>query len=186
MIPVIDQALAALLRRASMLTADIDVVFDAPTKDWAAARSAPTVNVYLHDLREDTERRSYGQVDVRGDDGRVVSRQAAPRYVLLSYLLTAWTARAQDEHQLLAVMLDTVLEAATLPPELLPDQVRAAGPISLTLSPSGPVGPDLWSALGGTLKPSLDLRIRAPFLPAPKSAGPPVSEPALVSLRELP
>ena len=39
---------------------DVDVVFDAPTKDWAARRNAPTVNLYLYDIREDLRRRERG------------------------------------------------------------------------------------------------------------------------------
>ena len=34
----------------------VEVVFEAPTKEWAAALSSPTVNLFLYDLREATDR----------------------------------------------------------------------------------------------------------------------------------
>src|SRR3954471_17863018 len=38
----------------------VNVVFDAPTRDWASALSAPTVNLFLYDL---TEARGHRTVD---------------------------------------------------------------------------------------------------------------------------
>lgn len=185
MISAIDQALAALLRRDALRNTEVDVAFEPPTRDWAAGRSAPTVNVYLYDIREDERRRSRGQVDVRDSDGRIISRRATPRYFVLSYLLTAWTTRTQDEHQLLAAMLNCVLAQDALPVDLLPEPVRAGGPVGLALGAPDRVSPDLWSALGGTLKPSLDVAVSVPVLPGAIPVGPLVREPALVALREL-
>ena len=60
----IDQALRALIRAEAFADRDVEVVFDAPTKDWAGRRNAPTVDVYLYDIREDMRRRDRG-VDQR-------------------------------------------------------------------------------------------------------------------------
>ena len=43
MISVVDDALRAIVRTEAIDGSDVDVVFDAPTKDWAARRNAPTV-----------------------------------------------------------------------------------------------------------------------------------------------
>ena len=64
MIGAIDEALRSLIR-AEVVGSDVEVVLDAPTKDWAARRNAPTVDVYLYDIREDLRRRERGWVDVR-------------------------------------------------------------------------------------------------------------------------
>ena len=76
------------------------MVFDAPTKDWAARRTTPTIDVYLYDIREDLRRRQLGMTGVRDAEGKVVSHRQPPRFFKLSYLLTAWTQRPEDEHRL--------------------------------------------------------------------------------------
>ena len=45
-------------------------------------------------------------------DGRVNARRQPPRWYKLSYLITAWTQRPEDEHRLLAAILRRWLEAA--------------------------------------------------------------------------
>ena len=60
MISIVDDALREIVRTQAVDGSDVDVVFDAPTKDWAARRNAPTVNIYLYDIREDLRRRERG------------------------------------------------------------------------------------------------------------------------------
>ena len=79
MISIVDDALREIVRTQAIDGSDVDVVFDAPTKDWAARRNAPTVNIYLYDIREDLRRRERGWTEERGPDGIVVSRRPAPR-----------------------------------------------------------------------------------------------------------
>ena len=50
---------------------------------------------------------------------RVVARHLPPRYFKLSYLLTAWTQRPEDEHRLLAALLPCFLRNEALPGDLL-------------------------------------------------------------------
>ena len=56
----VDSALRALIDREAGIR-DVDVVFDAPTRDWASRRTTPTVDVYLYDIREDLRRRERGR-----------------------------------------------------------------------------------------------------------------------------
>ena len=72
---------------------DVEIVFDAPTREWAGRRNSPTIDVYLYDIREDMRRRERGMHNVY-EDGRVVSRHLPPRHFKLSYLITAWTQRS--------------------------------------------------------------------------------------------
>lgn len=165
MIHEIDEALRTLIRRDAVNGTDVDVVFEAPTKDWAARRNAPTVDVYLYDIREDLKWRAYGSTDVVNADGHTVARQGPPHFFKLSYLITAWTQRPEDEHRLLSAVLRCFLRFSAIPPDLLPT-VADIGPARVTIAippPEDRALSDTWSALGGELKPSLDLVVTAPM-----------------------
>jgi hypothetical protein len=166
MIADVDDALRTLIRRDALNGADVEVVFDAPTKEWSARRNAPTVDVYLYDIREDLKWRAYGSVDVRGDDGMITARGGPPRYFKLSYLITAWTQRPEDEHRLLDAVLYCFLRFDALPKDLLGGVLAGeTTPLRITIATPPPEDralSDTWSALGGELKPSLDLVVTAP------------------------
>jgi len=181
MIHDVDESLRALVKRDALNGSGVEVAFDAPTKDWVARRNSPVVNLYLYDIREDVTRRDTAWVDVKGDDGRVVERRLPPRRYRLSYLATAWTQRPEDEHRLLSSMLAGLLQHEYFPPELLKGTLEGEEvPVLLTvaLPPSDERKiADTWSALGGELKPSLDVVVTAPLNIARSiAAGPPVLE----------
>ena len=124
MIGSVDEALRALVREAVDSTS-VEVVLDAPTKDWAARRNAPTVDMYLYDLREDMRRRSRGFLENRVE-GEVRARFQPPRHFRLSYLVTAWTQRPEDEHRLLDAVLVHLLRFDALPARVLEERLVAA------------------------------------------------------------
>jgi hypothetical protein len=161
----VDEALRALVKAEVLEGSDIDVVFDAPTKEWSSRRNAPTVNLYLYDIREDLRRRERG---LRNDyDGRVVvGRRQAPRHFKISYLITAWTQRPEDEHRLLSALLYCFLRNEALPRDLLRGPLAEIGlPVEVSVGlppPEDRSFADVWSALGGELKPSLDVVVTAP------------------------
>lgn len=161
MIDEVDDALRTVIRRDALNGSDVDIVFDAPTKDWAARRNSPTIDVYLYDIREDLGRREYGRVDVRDGDGKIVARHGPPRYFKFSYLITAWTQRPEDEHRLLSAVLRCFLRFEALPMDTLTGTLEAQGyPVGVKIGlppPQDRSVSDVWSALGGELKPSLDL-----------------------------
>jgi Pvc16 N-terminal domain len=180
MIHEVDEALRRLVRDEALRGSDVEVVFEAPTKEWAARRNAPTVNLYLYDLREDLRRRQRGLINEYDPTGtRVVARHQPPRHIKLSYLLTAWTQRAEDEHRLLSSLLATFMRYEAVPPALLSGQVADLGlPVPLTVAlppPEDRSFADVWTALGGELKPSLDIVVSAPLdTGVTRPAGPPV------------
>jgi hypothetical protein len=157
----------------------VDLVFDAPTKDWVARRSGPCVNLYLYDIREDLQRRVPAWEDQRGEDGQVTGRRQPPRRFRLAYLVTAWTQRPEDEHRLLSSLLVCMLRNPMLKPgDLggsldeadLPVYIEVGQPETQDRSLA-----DIWSALGGELKPSLDVVVTAPVvLSVDTYFGPPV------------
>ena len=183
MIHDVDESLRALVARDALngSGAGVEVAFDAPTKDWVARRNAPVVNLYLYDIREDLSRRDTAWIDVRNDDGRVTERRLPPRRYRLSYLVTAWTSRPEDEHRLLSSLLSGFVRHEFFPPELLKGSLEGEEtPILITvgLPPADERKiADTWSALGGELKPSLDVVVTAPMNIARSiEAGPPVLE----------
>jgi hypothetical protein len=181
MIHDVDETLRAMIKRDVVNGSGVDISFEAPTKEWAAKRTTPTVNVYLYDIREDTSRRETQFEEVRDENGRVVERRQPPRRFRLSYLLTAWTQRPEDEHRLLSSLLGTFLRADLLPEDVLAGSLRDAGRPTITQVALPPADDrsisDVWSALGGELKPSLDLVVIAPFvLGRSEPVGPPVTE----------
>ncbi len=187
MISQVDDALRELVRNEALNGSDVEVVFEAPTKDWAARRNAPTVDLYLYDIREDLRRRERGWSDQRGEDGTVVARRPAPRHFKMSYLITAWTQRAEDEHRLLDSLLRCFLRYDALPKRLIVGALAETGldvPVTVGLPPpEDRAFADVWSALGGELKPSLDLVVTAPVDTGVVFAvGPPVSDGAYVDM----
>ncbi len=180
-IPEVDQALKTLIEREAVDPAEVEVVFDAPTKEWASRRNGPTVDVYLYDIREDLRRRE--RVFLNEYDGnRVRARHLPPRYFKLSYLVAAWTQRPEDEHRLLASLLLCFLRYDALPSDVLSGSLAELGlsvPVSIALPPPEDRSfADVWTALGGELKPSLDIVVTAP-VDSRRSfpAGPPVQWP---------
>ncbi|WP_327400583.1 DUF4255 domain-containing protein [Streptomyces sp. NBC_01288] len=190
MIHEVDEVLGHLIGGGALAGSGIEVSFDAPTRDWAARRNTPTINTYLYDIREDVHRRQRGHVAVRDERDVVVKRRQPPRWFRLSYLVTAWTKRPQDEHRLLSAVLSTLIPRELLAPEELPGSLRELG-LSVPISVAGIQTEsrslaEIWSALGGELKPSLDLVVTAPFPAYPEyDAGPPVTEGAAVRVGGL-
>ncbi|OIK07549.1 DUF4255 domain-containing protein [Streptomyces monashensis] len=184
MIHEVDEALRGLLGESGLEASGVETVFDAPTRDWAARRTAPTVCVFLYDIREDTTRRGSGAGEVYDADGFVVARRSPPRWFELTYLVTAWASRPQDEHRLLSKVLATLVSVDTLPERHLTGSLAELGlTVSLDAGGAGldaPAASDVWSALGGELKASLGVRVRAPLAGVSRAAAPPVTEGLLV------
>jgi hypothetical protein len=177
----VDEALRALVRTEVAGPAEVEVAFDAPSREWAARRNAPTINLYLYDIREDLRRRERGLVNTYDDRGTVVERRHPPRLFKVTYLITAWTHRPEDEHRLLSSLLYAFLRNETLPPELLTGQLAEIGlPVEVSVAlppPEDRSFADVWSALGGELKPSLDVVVTAPADSGRRfPAGPPAKD----------
>ncbi len=168
MIHDVDESLRDLVTRDVLNGSGVEISFEAPTKDWASRLAGPTLSVYLYDIREDLDRRQIQHEELRDEAGRVTARRPPPRRFKLSYLVSAWTQRAEDEHRLLSAVLSCFLRFDAIPGEVLAGTladseypVRAT--IALPLPPERSLS-DTWTALGGELKPSLDLIVTTPVV----------------------
>jgi Pvc16 N-terminal domain len=157
----VDESLRELLRAEALNGSDVEIVLDAPTRDWAARRNAPTLDMYLYDIHEDIRRRHNGPLPHMGADGRVQGHQVPARFLQMSYLVTAWTQRPEDEHRLLAAVLGCFLKYDAVPEVYLTDvlknyEIPVAIRVGFPPSEDRKVS-DVWSSLGGDLKASLDI-----------------------------
>ena len=130
-------------------------------------------------------RRERGVLNEYNDDQtRIVGRHLPPRHFKLSYLVTAWTQRPEDEHRLLSGLLGAFLRYDALPADMLSGPLAEIGlpvPLTVGLPPPEDRGfADVWSALGGELKPSIDVVVSAPINTGQQfEVGPPVTTPPI-------
>ena len=188
MINEVDETLRTLLRAELLQGTDVEVEMEAPTREWSARHTAPTIDLYLYDIREDLQRRETGRIPRYNDEGRVVGHVIPARTFRLAYLVTAWTQRPEDEHRLLSAALGCFLAHDFIPEEHLTSLLRD-NKVPLTIQigmppPQDRQVSDVWTALGGNLKPSLDLvvnmRVDAGVM---ESVQPLVMEPMLLRSR---
>jgi hypothetical protein len=177
----VDQLLERLVKKEALNGSSVKLTFEAPTKEWVAKQSGPSVNLYLYDIREDLQRRVPIWEDARGADGTVSGRIQPPRRFRLAYLVTAWTTAPEDEHRLLSSLLVCMLRNPMLKPGELGGDLDAAD-LPLYIEVGQPESQerslaDIWTALGGELKPSLDVVVTAPVVVGASTPyGPPVTE----------
>ncbi len=178
MLHLLDEALESFLRAPVPLPSrEIDVAFEAPDKEWAAKLNRPTISLFLWDVRPNLAIRSFGLEVVKEPDGRARRLGPQPR-LECRYLITAWTTEIGDEHALLgqvlaALLVNPVLTSDHVKPPLVADPrpeilLRAGGDTESS---------DFWSAVGGQLKPGLDVSVSITVdAAAVVAAGPPVLE----------
>ena len=156
----LDEALRRLMRRELERHGfeGVEVAFDAPSKDWSGKLTSPTVDLFLYDLREATERASMSPTERRGN-GRT-SMSPPPLRLELTYAVTAWTKAVEDEHRLLSQVLSILFSHRRLPADLLAEGTfgSADGLADAETSVGRPreEKADFWSAVGGQYKASID------------------------------
>jgi hypothetical protein len=177
MLHLLDESLETFLRASVPLPSrQVDVSFDAPDSEWGSGITKPTVNLYLWDVRLNGTESHSGMELMREADGSM-TRRRPPQRVDCRYLVTAWTSEVSDQHRLLGAVLAALLQHPVMTEDYLPESYRSVRPLPTlgVASPNGEETADVWSALGGQLKPGLDLVVTATmdFVLA-YEAGPPV------------
>ena len=169
MIDDLDEALRDLLiRELPIVNNEIDIAFDQPKREWSARLSRPTLNLYMHDLRENTKlRRERSPYEVERRVETVVQR-ARPYRVDVHYLVTAWATAPEDEHRMLARTLLALLRFQELPVEVLNEGLRdqpAGIPIKVAQSETLEKPSDLWSVLDNQQRPGITFTATLAFNP---------------------
>jgi hypothetical protein len=159
MLADLDETLRTLLKRelARHGFDTVEVSFDAPTKEWASSISGPTVNLFLHDLRESTQHR---EVEWRPQPGHESTELRPPLRLDVSYAATAWTRAVEDEHRLLSQVLAVLYAFPTLPDDGLAGTLANGAqrfPLHTRVGQTrDEAKADFWGAVGGQYKASLD------------------------------
>jgi uncharacterized protein DUF4255/carboxypeptidase family protein len=153
----LDEALRILLKRELNRHGfeGVEIAFDAPSKEWSGKLTGPTVDLFLYDLREATDRSVATPTERRGNGQAMVSDP--PLHLELTYAVTAWTQAVEDEHRLLSQVLAVLFSFSEIPADLLGENS------STTLSHAETsVGrpreekADFWTSVGGQYKASID------------------------------
>jgi len=129
--------------------------------------------------------RQWGEELIPQPNGTRVRRDPLPR-VDCRYLVTAWTTEVRDEHSLLGSVLSALLLNPVIQEEHLKGPFATVRPLPTVLlrSGDGSENSDFWSALGGQLKPGLDITVTATVDAAAMiEVGPPVAE---IEIRAVP
>jgi len=150
-----------LIQRGGLDSGEVDIAFDMPTGEWAGAIAKPTVNLYLYDIRENTELKIPTAWTVHEGPNNTAIKSRPDFRVDLAYKITAFANAIEDEHRLLSRVLLTLLQHPVLPEELLQGLVAGQEIPTLTAQPGGILQSpaDYWGALDSDIKPSIDYRV---------------------------
>jgi hypothetical protein len=183
MIHDLDEVLRELLIRGIPIrNGEVDIVFDQPTREWAARLSRPTLNVFLHDIRENLKLRHSEEWIVEQNPDGTATQRRTPVRVDLHYMITAWANEPDDEHNLLARTLMALFRQPHLPQDMLPESLEGQDrPIPLQVAQVDEFRnpPDIWNALDNEIRPSVVLTMTLAIDPYTPLVTP------LVSTREL-
>jgi hypothetical protein len=163
-----------LVQEMPIENGEVDVQFDLPKRDWVAGVTKPTLNLYLYEIRENTELRRNAWV-VESDGNGKATKKRPPRRIDLVYMVTAWTSAIEDEHTLLWRSLWVLFRHPELPQESLQGELKKATvpiPASIAQVDRTPNMTDVWGVLDNELKPSLHLVVTLPLDLAQEITGP--------------
>src|SRR5262249_27540846 len=173
MFHTLDTTLKAILDDTSTpaLVRNADVAFDRPSDTYNPDKT--TINLFLYDVRENTELRSNEPVMER-QNGLATTRRP-PLHVNCSYLVTAWIESGVtgeeavlEQHELLGEVMRVFSRWPSIPlptpnekgKEFLQGELKTSlYPICLVTGQTDLVRPpsEFWSALGGKLRASFTL-----------------------------
>lgn len=150
--------------RGNISPSDVDISFDAPTKEWIERLIRPTLSLFLFDVRENVDLRQTSFQSTRLN-GRA-ERRLPPRRIDLRYLVSAHTTETDDEHRLLWRALATLMKAPELPVAILPEELlRYDVPLAVRVAQSDDSSRllDLWGGLGTEPHPAFCCVVTAPL-----------------------
>ena len=167
MLAEIKSALGRLIAEYGQISpAEVEVRYEAPTREWIDRLTRPTINCYLFDLRENADLRRPGMQTLPGVRPNTAIKRTPPRRIDLHFMISAVTTEVEDEDALLWRLLSTLLKHAEWPEEIVPDVVRELNlPVMTRLDYEQEVTrlTDLWSGLQAQPRPALWYVVTAPL-----------------------
>ncbi|UBV44949.1 DUF4255 domain-containing protein (plasmid) [Deinococcus taeanensis] len=167
MIAEVQQHLRALIHDEAQLPRDaIDVRFAAPTSSWVASLTRPTLNFFLHDLRENTALRSMAFTQTPMPGG--VQRHLAPRRMDLRFLVTVFFKAqldelGRDEWAVLWRVLTALLRQDEWDERYLPEEARRLNMAVLGSVTQSDAPQTVFSSLGLPVRPHLQYTVTVPL-----------------------
>ena len=142
--------------------AEAQIAFERPSEQFSPSQT--TIDLFLFDIRENTELRSKEPI-VERKNGQALIRQP-PKRIDCSYLVTAWAAGGTgpqlvlEEHELLGQAMQVFARYPTIPDKFLQGSLKEQElplPLNVGGTNTGEMKDpaDFWSALGNKLRPSL-------------------------------
>jgi hypothetical protein len=143
---------------------EANVVFDRPTDPFKPSNTKDAVDLFLYDVRENTELRSNEPV-IERIDGQAITHPP-PLRLSCSYLVTAWPLEGLDlalqEHRLLSQVLRVLSRYPTIPPNFLQGSLAGQEPtlpmVALNTDALKNIS-EFWTSIGNKLKPSLTVTV---------------------------
>ena len=143
------------VQQGKLNSSDIEISFEQPTREWSGRLNRPTLNCFCFDVRENLKLRNMEMTTtpINGNRGRT---SMPPRRMDLSYLVTAWARKIEDEHQLLWRALGVIKRVSVLLPEDCEGAMRYQTlPIPLLVADMSTLGinlVDLWSVMDNQMR----------------------------------
>jgi hypothetical protein len=154
----LDEALRTLLKRELGRHGfeGVEIAFDAPAKDWSGKLTGPTVDLFLYDLREATDRAVATPSERRGNGFAAITDP--PLNLELTYAVTAWTKAVEDEHRLLSQVLAVMFSYSEIPSDVIGENAATTlGRAETSVGRPREEKADFWTSVGGQYKASIDL-----------------------------
>lgn len=179
MIDELDEVIRKLLiDQLPIKNGEVDIAFDQPRREWSARLSRPTINLFLHDVRENNTLRGHQWQQVRPNGSNQSQQKRTPIRVDCHYAVSIWAAEPEDEHRLLTRCLMALFRHPVISQERLTGrlqgqsfdlQARAAAHDRLTNLA------EFWGALDNELRPTISYMVTMALEPWEAFTGPLVS-----------
>ena len=153
-----------LMAELPIRNSEIDINFDQPKREWSARLTKPTVNFFLHDVRENVQLRNYQWQRVDQGNGRTNKAllKRPPFRIDCHYMMTCWASEPEDEHKLLTRTMMTLFRFGKLPEEyfqgrMVEQQYDVTTKVAAHDKLTNPA--EIWSALDNELRPSVPFSV---------------------------
>jgi hypothetical protein len=169
MIDDLDEALRELLIQDLPITNnEVDIAFDLPKREWSARLSRPTLNLYMHDVRENNKLRTQQPYLNSSINGFSATISGSAIRLDVHYMITAWANDPGDEHRLLSRTLMVLYRYHALPDEFMVGQLAGQEYdilFKVAQYDQRDIRRDIWSMLDNEMRPIIDLTVTLPIEP---------------------